>query len=192
MRGTGDKICVTFSFYNVLGTIFGLLVVGVAGWLAADKISFFTELKLLDTQENDKVSEQFSNISVVDHGAFILIAIGAAIVFQGILGCTGTMMGCCKNRGARTFLIVYGVIVALVIVCEIVAAILVLYVYQDEVKDKAKGFMEETLKTDYKIPTPGEGTVQLIKGSVFVLTTKCVLCTNIKGKVIKVKPHKIF
>ena len=99
--GTADKVCCTFTTYNVLGTIFGLLVVAVASWLAADKISFFTELKLLEREENGEVNEQFSNISVVDHGAFILIAIGVAIVIQSVLGCTGTMMGCCRNELQR-------------------------------------------------------------------------------------------
>ena len=102
--GTADKVCCTFTTYNVLGTIFGLLVVAVASWLAADKISFFTELKLLEREENGEVNEQFSNISVVDHGAFILIAIGVAIVIQSVLGCTGTMMGCCRNELQRRFL----------------------------------------------------------------------------------------
>lgn len=155
--GTADKVCCTFTTYNVLGTIFGLLVVAVASWLAADKISFFTELKLLEREENGDVSEQFSNISVVDHGAFILIAIGVAIVIQSVLGCTGTMMGCCRSKGARTFLIVYAVLIALVIICEIVAAVLVLNVYRDEIGEKAQRFMETTIREDYKISSNQEG-----------------------------------
>lgn len=132
-------------------------MVAVASWLAADKISFFTQLKLLEKEENDEVSEQFSNISVVDHGAFILIAIGVAIVIQSVLGCTGTMMGCCRSKGARTFLIVYAVLIALVIVCEIVAAVLVLNVYKDEIGEKAKSFMETTIREDYKISSSQKG-----------------------------------
>ena len=34
----------------------------------------------------------------VDYGAFVLVGIGAAIVVQSILGCTGTFLGCCGNR----------------------------------------------------------------------------------------------
>ena len=157
MKGTGDKVCCTFTTYNVLATLFGLLVVAVASWLAADKISFFTELKLLDREENDSVSEEFANVSVIDYGAFILIAIGVAIVIQSLLGCIGTMMGCCGNRGARRFLIVYGVLVAIVVVCEIVAAILVLYVFVEQIGESAKTFMVSTLERDYKVPGPGEG-----------------------------------
>jgi len=150
-------VCCTFTTYNVLATLFGLLVVAVASWLAADKISFFTELKLLDREENDSVSEEFANVSVIDYGAFILIAIGVAIVIQSLLGCIGTMMGCCGNRGARKFLIVYGVLVALVVVCEIVAAILVLYVFVNDIGESAKAFMQSTIERDYKVPGPGEG-----------------------------------
>jgi len=150
MKGAGDKVCCTFMTYNVLATLFGLLVVAVASWLAADKISFFTELKLVE----ESVSQEFANISVVDYGAFILVAIGVAIVIQSILGCTGTMMGCSGNSKARTFLISYGVLVALVVICEIVAAILVLYVYKGKISAEAKSFMKKTIKDDYRV----EGT----------------------------------
>jgi len=73
------------------------------------------------------------------------------------MGCIGTMMGCCGNRGARRFLVVYGVLVAIVVVCEIVASILVLYVFVEQISDGAKAFMESTLERDYKVPGPGEG-----------------------------------
>jgi len=162
MKGTGDKVCCTFTTYNVLGSLFGLLVVAVAGWLAADKLSFFTELQLLDREENDNVSEDFANISVIDYGAFILIAVGVAIVIQSLLGCTGTMMGCCGKRSARKFLIVYGVLVALVVVCEIVAAILVLHVFYGDIELEAKEFMTRTLESDYRIPGPGEGAANSV------------------------------
>ena len=157
MKGTGDKVCCTFTTYNVLATLFGLLVVAVASWLAADKISFFTELKLHNTEEHGPLGEDFANVTVIDYGAFILIAIGAAIVVQSILGCVGTMMGCCGNRGARKFLIVYGVLVAIVVICEIVAAILVLYVFVDQIQTKTREFMEMTLQKDYILPGPGDG-----------------------------------
>ena len=147
MKGTGDKVCCTFTTYNVLATLFGLLVVAVASWLAADKISFFTELKLVE----EEVGNEFAQISVVDYGAFILVAIGVAIVIQSILGCTGTMMGCSGNAKARTFLIVYGVLVALVVVCEIVAAILVLYVYKGKISTEANTFMKKTITDDYRV-----------------------------------------
>ena len=154
MKGAGDKVCCIFTTYNVLATIFGGLVVGVASWLAADKISFFTELRLVEKDKS--VSEEFKDLSVIDFGAFILIGIGVAIVIQSILGCTGTILGCCNKRSARTFLIVYGSLVALVVVCEIVAAVLVLYVYKDDIGDEARKFMETTLQ-DYREPAPGQG-----------------------------------
>jgi len=157
MKGAGDKVCCTFMTYNVLATLFGLLVVAVASWLAADKISFFTELKLVE----ESVSQEFAQISVVDYGAFILVAIGVAIVIQSILGCTGTMMGCSGNSKARTFLIVYGVLVALVVVCEIVAAILVLYVYKEKISAEAKTFMKKTITDDYRVEDTENGVTVL-------------------------------
>ena len=155
MKGLGDSVCCTFTTYNVMGMVFGGLVVGVASWLAADKRSFFTQLQLLEVEEGKVVGEQFQNISVIDYGAFVLVAIGVAIMVQSLLGFTGTFMGCCGNRKARSCLITYGVLVAMVIVMEMVAAVLVLHVYMSEVSGEARQFMEETIKTDYILPSQG-------------------------------------
>ena len=156
MRGSGDKVGCTFITYNVMGMVFGVLVVGVASWLAADKTSFFTQLQLLEVEEGQVVGEQFQNISVIDYGAFVLVAIGVAIMVQSLLGCTGTFMGCYGNRKARSCLFTYGVLVAMVIVMEMVAAVLVLHVYMSEVSGEARQFMEETIKTDYILPSEGK------------------------------------
>ena len=155
MKGSGDKVCCTFTTYNVLGLVFGALVVGVASWLAADKRAFFTQLQLLEEEEGEVVGEEFQNISVIDYGAFVLVAIGALILVQSVLGCSGTAMGCWGNRKARTCLLTYGVLVALVIVMEMVAAVLVLHVYMGEVSVEARQFMEDTIKTDYILPSKG-------------------------------------
>jgi len=156
MKGSGDKVCCTFTTYNVMGLVFGVLVVGVASWLAADKRSFFTQLKLLEEEEGEVVGEEFQNISVIDYGAFVLVAIGVAILIQSFLGCSGTLMGCCGSRKTRTCLVTYGVLVALVMVMEVVVAVLVLHVYMSEVSGEARQFMEETIKTDYVLPSQGE------------------------------------
>lgn len=168
MKGAGDKVCCTFMTYNVLATLFGLLVVAVASWLAADKISFFTELKLVE----ESVSQEFANVSVVDYGAFILVAIGVAIVIQSILGCTGTMMGCSGSRKARTFLIVYGILVALVVVCEIVAAVLVLHVFKGKISEEAKTFMKKTIDDDYKVQGE-ENSVTVLWNQIMTSLTCC-------------------
>jgi len=156
MKGSGDKVCCTFTTYNIMGLVFGVLVVGVASWLAADKRSFFTQLQLLEEQEGEVVGEQFQNISVIDYGAFVLVAIGVAILIQSFLGCSGTAMGCSGSSKARSCLVIYGVVVALVMVLEVVVAVLVLHVYMSEVSGEARQFMEETIKTDYVLPSQGE------------------------------------
>ena len=156
MKGSGDRVCCTFTTYNVMGLVFGGLVVGVASWLAADKRSFFTQLQLLEVEEGKAVGEHFQNISVIDYGAFVLVAIGVAIMIQSVLGFTGTFMGCCGNRKARTCLFTYGVLVAMVILLEMVAAVLVLHVYMSEVSGEARLFMEKTIKTDYILPSKGK------------------------------------
>jgi hypothetical protein len=71
-------------------------------------------------------------------------------------------MGCCGNRKARRCLFTYGVLVAMVIVMEMVAAVLVLHVYMSEVSGEARLFMEETIKTDYILPSQGKHFVFVI------------------------------
>ena len=121
-----------------------------------DKATFFTQLELLEVEEGQEVGEQFRNSSVVDYGAFVLVAIGVDIMVQRLLGCTGTIMGCCENRKGPSSLFTYGVLVAMVIVMEMVAAVLVLHVYMSEVSGEARQFMEETIKTDYILPSEGK------------------------------------
>jgi len=174
MPGSGDRVCCTFTTYNVLGMIFGGMVVGVASWLAGDKRSFFTQLKLLELEEGQVVGEHFQNISVVDYGAFVLVAIGVAIMVQSLLGCTGTFMGCSGNRKARCFLITYGVLVAMVIVMEIVAAVLVMHVYQEWVGEKARQFMEDTIQSDYILPSEGPAnSVTVLWDTIMTSLTCC-------------------
>ena len=44
----------------------------------------------------------------------------------------------------------------MVIVMEMVAAVLVLHVYMSEVSGEARQFMEETIRTDYILPSQGK------------------------------------
>jgi len=173
MPGSGDRVCCTFTTYNVLAMVFGGVVVGVASWLAADKRSFFTQLELLEVEEGQVVGEHFQNISVVDYGAFVLVAIGVAIMVQSLLGCTGTFMGCSGNRKARCFLITYGVLVAMVIVMEIVAAVLVMHVYQEQVGEKARKFMEETIQSDYVLPSQGPANSVTVLWDTIMTSLAC-------------------
>jgi len=155
MKGSGDKICCTFTTYNVLGMVFGLLVAGTAGWLAADKVSFFTNLQLHELEDKAEV-EQFKNISVIDYGAFVLVGVGVAIIIQSLLGCIATCLGCSYNSKARCCLLTYGWSGAVAIVLEIVAAVLVLHVYQGHIKSETETFMLKTVQQDYRTSSQGE------------------------------------
>jgi len=155
MKGSGDRICCTFTTYNVLGMLFGILVAGTAGWLAADKVSFFSNLNLHDLEEQEEV-KAFQNISVIDYGAFVLVGVGVAIIIQSLLGCIATCLGCSYNRKARCCLLTYGWSGALVIVLEIVAAVLVLHVYQEQITKETETFLLKTIKKDYRTSTEGE------------------------------------
>ena len=159
MPGSGDKIGCTFTIYNVLVMVLGGLVVGMASWFMADKKSFLTTLQLLEVEEGHLKEEHFQNIfSAIDYGVFVLVAIGVIIMIQSMLGCTGIIMGFRENRNARSCLITYGVLVTMAIVLEIVVAVLVLHVYKENVTEKARNMLVDTIKTDYKLPSQGRQT----------------------------------
>merc|ERR1712226_71545 len=86
-----------------------------------------------------------------------LIFVGVAIMLQSLLGCTGTLMGCCGDRqNARTCLFTYGALVAAVVVLEVLAAVLVLNVYRGYVEEEVEAFMNNTIVTKYKPTEAGE------------------------------------
>jgi len=159
MIGSGDRICCTFTSYNVLGLLFGGLVVGVSAWLAADKASFFTQLQLHSLSEEEH--EEFRAISIVDYGAYILVGVGVAIMLQSLLGCTGTLMGCCGNRKARACLLTYSILVAIVVIMEVVVAVLVLHVYDGSMQEVVQDFLNSTITKDYK-PVEEGGTANSV------------------------------
>jgi len=132
-------------------------MVGVSAWLAVDKASFFDRLQIHNLTEEQH--EEFRTVSVVDYGAYILVGVGAAIMLQSLIGTIGTLMGCCGNKQARCCLITYGLLVLAVIVIEIVAAVLVLYVYQGAVETEVEAFMNSTIEREYRQDNPTAVTV---------------------------------
>ena len=56
----------------------------------------------------------------------------------------------------------------MVIVMEIVAAVLVMHVYQEWVGEKARQFMEDTIQSDYILPSEGKRANSDI-GNIFIL-----------------------
>ena len=73
----------------------------------------------------------------------------------------------------------YAVLIALVIICEIVAAVLVLNVYRDEIGEKAQRFMETTIREDYKISSNQEGKYHaknLLRGKAKSFSENSLLC----------------
>lgn len=77
-------------------------------------------------------------------------------MLQSLLGCTGTLLGCCGNKQARCCLITYGLLVAVVVILEIVAAVLVLHVYHGTVEAGMETFLNMTLTQDYKHSDQGD------------------------------------
>jgi len=174
MRFPGGGVFCTFISYNILGLVFGLIVVGITSWMVADKAYFFSGANVENLTESEKY--QLSSVSVVDHGAYILIAVGAAIVSQSIFGCTGSLMGCCGGRyhnKARTCLITYGSLVAVVVIFEILSAILVLNVYRSHVEEKVEAFMNNTIVIDYTASETGDQNSVSVLWEHIMISLEC-------------------
>lgn len=147
MLSSGDRVWCTFTIYNVLALIFGILVTAGAGWLIAAKGSLFFIAQL------EELGRDYDGgTSALDQGGYVLLGVGVAIVVQSVVGCLGAGLGC-SGRG-RYCLLAYGLLLSLVVVLEIVAVILVLAVYAVEVDTEAREFLQRTLQ-DY--PEHGNG-----------------------------------
>jgi len=155
MGEAGDRICCTFSICNIIGFISGGLLTGFSVWLLADKLSFFTELNLYPLDENES-GDEFQSFTVIDYFACILVGVGVAALLKSLLGCTALCLGCCGSSKARSCLLTYSLVVAIVILLEIIGAVLVLHVYKGEIERGTEQFLLKSLQEDYRLPSQGE------------------------------------
>jgi len=138
-------LCLFNFIFFVVGSV--LLTVGL--WLAADKTSFLqiTNLSTL-TQgqshtEAQLVIEEFAEPSVLDHTAYILIAIGAFIFIISFLGYCGAL------QSNKVLLTTYGLFLIIIFALQITGIVLSL-VYRKQADEQVRTLLKRSLSTSYQ------------------------------------------
>lgn len=134
------RTCIKYvlCLFNFIFFLAGAAVLAVGIWLSVDKTSFTMLTKL----SQDDTLAQFNDPSVIEQGAYILIAAGALIFIIGFLGCCGSL------KESRLMLGLYGGLMLLVFLLYITAAILAT-VYKQEAEAGLKSFLQFTISEWY-------------------------------------------
>jgi len=133
-------MCIKYllCLFNLIFFLAGAAVLAVGIWLSVDKTSF----TMLTNLSQDDSLAQFNDPSVIEQGAYILIAAGALIFIIGFLGCCGSL------KESRLMLGLYGGLMLIVFLMFIAAAILVT-VYKHETERGLKSFLKFTIDKWY-------------------------------------------
>nr|XP_027224920.1 tetraspanin-18-like [Penaeus vannamei] len=125
-------------FLNFIFFAAGGVVLALSIWLAVDNTSF---LLLTRVSDNESLAT-FNQPSVMEHGAYILIAAGGLVFLIGFLGCCGAAME------SRALLTMYGLMVIVIFCLEVTAGALAA-VYKAETEEELQNFLKHTLKKYY-------------------------------------------
>ncbi|XP_076054595.1 tetraspanin-1-like isoform X2 [Oratosquilla oratoria] len=124
--------------FNFIFFAAGGMVLALSIWLAVDNTSF---LLLTRITENTSLQE-YNQPSVMDYGAYVLIAAGGLVFLIGFLGCCGAAME------SRALLTMYGLMVIVIFLLEVTAGVLA-GIYRAEAEEELQNFLKHTLKNYY-------------------------------------------
>ncbi|XP_046376205.1 tetraspanin-18-like [Haliotis rufescens] len=129
--------------FNIIFLIFGVLCLGIGIWVVVDK----THVISLFRYSSDKVDDlkAYDVPSLLESGAYILIAVGALVFVISVFGFCGAI------KKSRCCLITYGVLVGIILVIQVAAGIAV-GVFSSQFDSFAKPFLNETMPEKYKGP----------------------------------------
>merc|ERR1719187_2844822 len=129
-----------FAFFMV-----GSAVLCIGIWLAVAKESFINLTRISTTSFNGGVKndikltlEELTEPSVIEQGAYILIAAGAFIFIISFLGYCGAV------KENRVLLTAYGIFIIIVFVLQIALTVLCA-IYSSKAQHHSKGFLKTTL-----------------------------------------------
>jgi len=131
-----------FAFFMV-----GSAVLCIGTWLAVDKNSFI-HLTRYSTfnggpgSPEENILQELTEPSVIEQGAYILIAAGAFIFIISFLGYCGAI------KESRVLLSAYGIFIVIIALLQ-VAAIVLAAVYKTKAGDESRKFAKYTLKKYY-------------------------------------------
>jgi len=133
-----------FAFFMV-----GSAVLCIGIWLAVAKESFINLTRTSTTSFNGGVKndikltlEELTEPSVIEQGAYILIAAGAFIFIISFLGYCGAI------KESRVLLTAYGIFIIIIALLQ-VAAIVLAAVFRTQAVEEAENFAKYTIKKYY-------------------------------------------
>ncbi|XP_055376889.1 tetraspanin-18 isoform X2 [Condylostylus longicornis] len=124
--------------FNFLFFILGTIVLGVGIWLAADKASLISLLKMVESEH----IKQFTQPAVIEQLAYVLIICGAIMFILSFLGYCGAI------RESRCLLTTYGIFMIIILIAEISVAGLA-FGYKERAKSETKTFLQTTISKYY-------------------------------------------
>ncbi len=128
--------------FNIIFLIFGVLCLGIGIWVVVDK----THVIALFRYSSDKIDVGAYDVpSLLESGAYILIAVGALVFVISVFGFCGAI------KKSRCCLITYGVLVGIILVIQVAAGIAV-GVFSSQFDSFAKPFLNETMPQKYVGP----------------------------------------
>jgi len=132
--------------FNFVFFVIGSAVLCIGIWLAVDKNSFIkginTVTSTVDGQELDKYVKEITEPTVIEQGAYILIAAGGFIFIISFLGYCGAI------KESRVLLTAYGIFLVIIALLQ-VAAIVLAAVYKSKAEDNTRQFFLHTLQKYY-------------------------------------------
>ncbi|TRY71756.1 hypothetical protein TCAL_09985 [Tigriopus californicus] len=135
--------------FNFIFFVCGTAILGVGTWLAVDKRSFihltrFSTLKA-DVElaaEVKGIVRELTEPTVIEQGAYILIAAGAFIFIISFLGYCGAI------KESRVLLTAYGLFIVIIALLQI-AMIVMAAIYKHEAETHTKDFFQHTIRKYY-------------------------------------------
>jgi len=127
--------------FNFVFFVVGSVVLCIGVWLAVDKTSFIHLTKFSQTHLDQGVQE-LTEPTVIEQGAYILIAAGAFIFIISFLGYCGAI------KESRVLLTAYGLFIIIIAVLQIAAIVLATF-YIPQAEEKTKDFFQHTIRKYY-------------------------------------------
>jgi len=132
--------------FNFTFFVVGSAVLFVGVWLAVDKTSFIhlSKFGFPESQEfgNSGLLHELTEPTVIEQGAYILIAAGAFIFIISFLGYCGAI------KESRVLLTAYGLFIIIIALLQITAIALTV-LYKDHAEQKTKEFFTFTIDEYY-------------------------------------------
>jgi len=137
--------------FNFVFFVVGSVVLCIGVWLAVDKTSFIHLTKFSQTHLDQGVQidnqvrgiiRELTEPTVIEQGAYILIAAGAFIFIISFLGYCGAI------KESRVLLTAYGLFIIIIAVLQVAAIVLATF-YIPQAEEKTKDFFQHTIRKYY-------------------------------------------